>query len=352
MEPTSIEIEAIRAVFGETVVLHDLTLRIAAGESVSLLGPSGCGKTTLLRILAGLLPPSSGEVRFDGVSVLRTPAERRGAVLVFQKPLLFPYLTVGENIAFGLRMRKVPAREIRERVAEALGWVQLEGYQDRSPETLSGGQEQRVSLARGLVTRPRVLLLDEPFSALDESLRAEMRLLLRRLHRELRMTTLFVTHDQVEAAMVADRVALLLDGRLAQVGSPIDFYSAPISADVARFFGWQLIPHHGSLLAFRPEHASLRLPDAGESPHASDELAFPAEILAAWPFGLRYRYRLQLAAGDQVEVEPEPSHNAHPTHPTRGPLARPGGPGERIVLALPRSRVQLFPGGEETCSMV
>lgn len=223
MEPTSIEIEAIRAVFGETVVLHDLTLRIGAGESVSLLGPSGCGKTTLLRILAGLLPPSSGEVRFDGVSVLRTPAERRGAVLVFQKPLLFPYLTVGENIAFGLRMRKVPAREIRERVAEALGWVQLEGYQDRSPETLSGGQEQRVSLARGLVTRPRVLLLDEPFSALDAFTRLDLQDHLLDLWAESRPTLVIVTHDIDEALLLADRIVVMRPspGRVSKI-IPVD----------------------------------------------------------------------------------------------------------------------------------
>ena len=346
MEPTSVEMEAICAEYGEAIVLRDLSLRIEAGEIVSLLGPSGCGKTTLLRILAGLLQPSSGEVRFAGASVLRLPPERRRAVLVFQKPLLFPYLTVGENIAFGLRMRRVPAREIQERVAEALGWVQLEGYQDRSPATLSGGQEQRVSLARGLVTRPRVLLLDEPFSALDESLRAEMRLLLRRLHRELGMTTLFVTHDQVEAAMVADRVALLLEGRLAQVGSPLDFYTAPSSPDVAHFFGWQLLKHDGKLLAFRPEHAVLRPLSAAEPPRTSDELTLPGELLAAWPLGLRYRYRLHLCTGAQVEVEPDPSRNALPT---ASPLAPPG---ERLVLVLPLAQVRFFPGAEGANSMV
>ena len=345
MEPTSVEMEAICAQFGEAVVLRDLSLRIEAGEIVSLLGPSGCGKTTLLRILAGLLQPSSGEVCFAGTSVLQLPPERRGAVLVFQKPLLFPYLTVGENIAFGLRMRKVPAREIQERVAEALGWVQLEGYQDRSPATLSGGQEQRVSLARGLVTRPRVLLLDEPFSALDESLRAEMRLLLRRLHRELGMTTLFVTHDQVEAAMVADRVALLLEGQLAQVGSPQDFYTAPFSLDIARFFGWQLLIHDGKLLAFRPEHAVLRPLSAVEPRHDPEEITLPGELLAAWPLGLRYRYRLRVCAGVEVEVEPDPSHNALPTV---SPLAPPG---ERLFLVLPLAQVRFFPGAEGASSL-
>ncbi|MGA1367096.1 MAG: ABC transporter ATP-binding protein, partial [Blastocatellia bacterium] len=290
--------------------------------------------------------PSSGEVRFGGDSVLRLPPERRGAVLVFQKPLLFPYLTVGENIAFGLRMRKVSAPEIQERVAEALGWVQLEGYQDRSPATLSGGQEQRVSLARSLVTRPRVLLLDEPFSALDESLRAEMRLLLRRLHRELGMTTLFVTHDQVEAAMVADRVALLLEGRLAQVGSPLDFYTVPSSPDVAHFFGWQLLIHDGKLLAFRPEHAVLRPLSAAELPRTGDQLTLPGEILAAWPLGLRHRYRIRLHPGVEVEVEPDPSHDALPTV---SPLAPSG---ERLVLVLPLAQVLFFPGAEGADPMV
>ena len=178
-------------------------------ELMALLGPSGCGKTTALKVVAGLLAPASGDVMFDGVSVLSIPAERRGATMVFQKPLLFPHMTVVENVGFGLKMRRMAKAEIAARVTQALQWAQLEGYERRKPSELSGGQEQRVALARALVTEPRVLLLDEPFSALDENLRGEMRLLVRELQQRLRITTIFVTHDQREALAVADRIALI-----------------------------------------------------------------------------------------------------------------------------------------------
>jgi len=204
---------------------------------VALLGPSGCGKTTTLRAVAGLIDPSAGDVLFDGRSVLALPPERRPVAMVFQAPLLFPHMSVGENVAFGPRMRRV-GRSRRRRLAEqALDRVQLGGYADRRPGELSGGQEQRVALARALVVQPSVLLLDEPFSALDALLRAEMRELVLDLHRDLGVTTLFVTHDQEEAVVLADRIALVLDGRLQQYAEPQQFYAAPASLAVARFFG-------------------------------------------------------------------------------------------------------------------
>jgi len=334
VQPTAVEMEGVEVYLGETKVLHALSFRVEAGEIVSLLGPSGCGKTTLLRVIAGLLPPAAGEIRFDGRSVVRIPAERRGAVLVFQKPLLYPYLTVGQNIGFGLRMRQRPAEEIRQRVAEALAWVQLEGYQDRHPETLSGGQEQRVSLARALVTRPRVLLLDEPFSALDESLRGEMRLLLRTLHRALGMTTLFVTHDQQEAAMVGHRIGLLLDGQLAQIGSPRDFYTAPTRPDVARFFGWQIVPRANLLLAFRPERALVRQASSLDEVKARGSLILSGTLLAVWPLGLRYRYRIRLEDGSCIEAEP-----ATPPLPSEPDVRL----GEPIWLEVPSADLRTFP---------
>ncbi|HEU4675640.1 MAG TPA: ABC transporter ATP-binding protein, partial [Motilibacteraceae bacterium] len=180
-------------------VVDGVDLDLERGTLTTLLGPSGCGKTTALKLLAGLLEPTGGEILFDGASMLGVPPERRPVAMVFQKPLLFPHLSVGENVAFGLRMRRVPVAERRRRVAEMLELVRLPGYESRRAGELSGGQEQRVSLARALVVEPQVLLLDEPLSQLDAGLRVEMRELVRRVQREVGVTTLFVTHDQEEA---------------------------------------------------------------------------------------------------------------------------------------------------------
>ncbi|MGN6087951.1 MAG: ABC transporter ATP-binding protein [Actinomycetales bacterium] len=243
MSATAVSIRGLTKTYGggnapgSHAAVNDLTLHIAAGQLMALLGPSGCGKTTTLRIVAGLLSATSGDVLFDGRSVLGLAPERRPVAMVFQRPLLFPHLTVGANVAFGLRMQRVPRRERLRRVGELLDLVRLGDLSDRRVGELSGGQEQRVALARALVTEPQVLLLDEPFSQLDAALRAEMRALVRRLHDELGVTTLFVTHDQEEAVEVADEIALMLDGQLEQVGSPRDFYERPASLAAARFFG-------------------------------------------------------------------------------------------------------------------
>jgi ABC-type Fe3+/spermidine/putrescine transport system ATPase subunit len=221
----------------EPAALSDLSLNVNSGEMVALLGPSGCGKTTALKILAGLSAPTKGDVSFDGKPVLNLPPEQRGAVMVFQNALLFPYMSVAANIGFGLRMRRLPKTEIADRVEKMLTAVRLPGYGDRKPSELSGGQAQRVALARALILQPAVLLLDEPLSNLDAHLRADMRDLICTLQRETRITTLFVTHDQAEAVTMADRVALLLDGRLRQFDLPEAFYRHPADVDVARFFG-------------------------------------------------------------------------------------------------------------------
>jgi ABC-type Fe3+/spermidine/putrescine transport system ATPase subunit len=300
---TALTLDRLTAGYGEDPVLRDFTLDVAGGELVALLGPSGCGKTTVLKIIAGLLQPVSGEVRFNGESVLRVPAEKRGAVMVFQKPLLFPYLTVAENVAFGLKMRR--SDKIRERVSEMVRLLQLEGYEARRPSELSGGQEQRVALARALVTEPRVLLLDEPFSALDENLRTELRLQIRELQKRLGITTIFVTHDQVEAAMVSDRIALLLNGRVEQVGAPRDFYTSPSTVEVARFFGWQVFETRADgdrrIVAFRPERATLCA--RTDRPPEDEELM--VRLIAVSDLGTRIRYRVALGDGTMLEIEQE-----------------------------------------------
>lgn len=224
-------------------VLDGLDLDVEPGTLTTLLGPSGCGKTTVLRLIAGLLDPSHGDIRLGGRTVVGIPAERRGVAMVFQQPLLFDHLSVAGNVGFGLRMRRVDQAAVRRRVADLLDLVHLRGFENRSPGELSGGQAQRVALARALIVEPRVLLLDEPLSQLDTSLRHELRELIRRIQRDLGLTTLLITHDQEEAAAVSDRVALLLNGRVAQHGPPQDLYDRPASLSVACFLGTaNLIP--------------------------------------------------------------------------------------------------------------
>lgn len=219
--------------------LDQLSLEIESGELTALLGPSGCGKTTTMKMIAGLLAPTLGDVTFDGRSVLNDKPEHRGVVMVFQNYLLFPYMSVADNIGFGLKMRKVDKAEIKERVQKMLDLVKLPDLGNRKPSALSGGQQQRVALARALVVQPNVLLLDEPLSNLDAHLRFEMRDLIRNLQQEMGITTIFVTHDQEEAVVLADKVALILDGRLKQYDAPDAFYKRPVDEATARFFGGQ-----------------------------------------------------------------------------------------------------------------
>ncbi len=237
MTGTSITLTGVTKTFGDAHAVRDLSAVVAAGSFTALLGPSGCGKSTTLAMIAGLQQPDSGDIAFDGRSQLAVRTEHRPAGLVFQKPLLFPHLTVEQNVAFGLRMRGLDRARTRTQVAAMLDRVQLGALGRRRVGELSGGQEQRVSLARALVLRPQVLLLDEPFSQLDAALRAEMRDLITRLHRESRVTTVLVTHDQAEAVEVADTILLMLDGRPAGHGAPELFYTAPPSLAAARFFG-------------------------------------------------------------------------------------------------------------------
>lgn len=233
---TSVRLIELTKQYGALTAVDGVELMIASGDLVALLGPSGCGKTTTMRMVAGLLAPSAGDIHFDDRSVLHIPAERRGAVMVFQKHLLFPHLSVGDNVAFGLKMRRTPRAQIARRVAEMLALVQLPGYEARRPHELSGGQQQRVALARALVIQPKLLLLDEPLANLDANLRVEMRQLIRSIQQRLGITTLFVTHDQEEAVMLADCIALLDHGRLLQYDAPRGLYERPLSRTIARFF--------------------------------------------------------------------------------------------------------------------
>ena len=223
--------------FAETAALDDVSLRVGEGELFALLGPSGSGKTTLLRAIAGFVDPDSGTIRIDGDAMHRVPVHRRDIGMVFQHYALFPHMSVFDNVAFGLSVRRVGQAETAERVRAMLALVQLDGLERRRPAQLSGGQQQRVALARALVTRPRVLLLDEPLGALDKRLRRQMQVELRQIQREVGITTVFVTHDQEEALTLSDRIALLDAGRLVQTGPPQAVYERPDTVFAADFLG-------------------------------------------------------------------------------------------------------------------
>ena len=227
--------------YGKTVAVPNLNLSVAEGELIALLGPSGCGKTTTMRAIAGLLPPTSGQIHIDGKDVTRLSANKRGIGLVFQSYALFPHLSAFENVAFGLRLKKLPEQEIQSRTNAGLEKVGLGAFAKRKPAEMSGGQQQRLSLARSLVMEPKVLLLDEPLSNLDARLRLEMRTELQRVQRETGVTMIFVTHDQSEALAMADRIVLMRDGVIEQVGTPEELYYQPNTRFTANFVGFENI---------------------------------------------------------------------------------------------------------------
>jgi len=254
----------------------DLNLEIESGSLVALLGPSGCGKTTTMKMIAGLLEPTAGDILFDEKSIIRIAPERRGAVMVFQNYLLFPYMTIAQNVGYGLKIRKMDRAEIDKRVSAILELVRLPGIESRRPSELSGGQQQRVALARALVVEPRLLLLDEPLSNLDAHLRFELRDLIRDIQQKMGITTVFVTHDQEEAVVLADKVALILDGRLRQYADADVFYKRPADEATARFFGGQnFISGTSANGMFEAPLGSLTLP--GDAPEGSGILTFRPE---------------------------------------------------------------------------
>ncbi|NET73790.1 MAG: ABC transporter ATP-binding protein, partial [Sphaerospermopsis sp. SIO1G2] len=284
---TVVQLENLSQTYnGRHTAVRDLTLTIPAGQITALLGPSGCGKTTTLKMIAGLLEPTSGQVLFNGLDVTPIPAEKRSAVMAFQNHLLFPYMSVADNVGFGLKMRGVEKDLIQKKVNTLLKQVQLAGYGERRPSELSGGQQQRVSLARALITEPDVLLLDEPLSNLDAHLRDEMRELILWLQRDNELTTIFVTHDQEEAVILADQIALMFAGEVHQFAQPRDFYDRPATAEVARFFGnhnllkGEMAENGRSRFVLQNGQASLQLaPEiAAQHPHTTQLTIRPEHI--------------------------------------------------------------------------
>ena len=232
-----LQLTGLKKTYDQTDVLKDISLTIKHGEFLTLLGPSGCGKTTLLRLIAGFEQPDTGAVTLDGLQMAGLSADKRPINTVFQQYALFPHMSVAQNVAYGLKLKKVPKDEIQTRVSEMLAMVQLSHLANRKPQDLSGGQQQRVAIARAVINRPKLLLLDEPLSALDHKLRLQMQSELKRLQRELGITFVFVTHDQEEALSMSDRIAVMKDGTFQQIGTPIEIYETPANLFTAKFIG-------------------------------------------------------------------------------------------------------------------
>ncbi|WP_423800009.1 ABC transporter ATP-binding protein [Neobacillus sp. SAB-20_R2A] len=290
-----VTIENIKKAFKGQTVLHDLNLSFKQGEFVTLLGPSGCGKSTLLRILAGLTSPEQGVIKIDGRDVTNVKAKDRQIGMVFQSYALFPNLTVSENIAFGLKMQKLPSKTIKQKVARMVALVGLAGKEDAYPRELSGGQQQRVALARSIVTEPKVLLLDEPLSALDAQIRKNLQKQLRTIQQELNITTVLVTHDQEEAMAVSDRIYILNEGRIAQSGTPHEIYTKPGSEFVARFIGnYNVLDGSELSIATSEKEFSNRLyairPEAFSAQFMEDGYAFSGRINKVMMLGNITRY--------------------------------------------------------------
>ena len=283
----AIEVRNINKSFGGTPVLRDVSVDVPSGSLTALLGPSGGGKSTLLRVIAGLERPDTGTVLISGMNATRLPPQRRNVGFVFQHYAAFKHMTVFGNVAFGLRIRKRPKAEIRRRVTELLELVHLEQFAGRYPAQLSGGQRQRMALARALAVEPEVLLLDEPFGALDAQVRKELRAWLRRLHDEVHVTTVFVTHDQEEAIEVADTIVVLAGGVVEQAGSPQDIYENPANPFVMRFLGpvtqldGDLVRPHDLELSAAPEPGTV-----------------PATVTRVLRLGFEVRVEMRLHGGD------------------------------------------------------
>ena len=238
MKNAIVDIKDVNKIYGTNHVVKDLNLQVEEGEFLTLLGSSGCGKTTTLRMIAGFEEPTTGSIRVEGEPIEDKEPYERNVNTVFQSYALFPHMTIFDNVAYGLKMKKIPKNERKERVLEMLEMVQLAGFEKRYPSQLSGGQKQRVAIARALINRPKVLLLDEPLGALDLKLRKQMQLELKRLQKKLNITFIYVTHDQEEALTMSDRIAIMHDGVMDQIGSPTEIYERPATKFVATFIGF------------------------------------------------------------------------------------------------------------------
>jgi putative spermidine/putrescine transport system ATP-binding protein len=296
----AIHVAGLRKRYGDVVALADVDLVVRAGEFFTLLGPSGSGKTTLLRLIAGFERPDGGQIELGGSDVTQVPPYARNVNTVFQDYALFPHMTVGQNIEYGLRVRHVPKAERREKVRRALEMVRLPGLGSRKPAQLSGGQRQRVALARAIVNEPEVLLLDEPLGALDLKLRQEMQLELQRVQRQVGITFVYVTHDQEEALTMSDRIAVLSQGRIEQIGGPAEVYERPQTAFVAGFIGVSnLIERDGHTITVRPEKITLLEDGQQDPPGTHVESGQIKDVIYA---GVLTRYVVDLDGGGELVV--------------------------------------------------
>ena len=353
-----LQLTGLTKTYGDFHAVAGVDLDIRQGELVVLLGPSGCGKTTTLRMIAGFIAPTAGEIRLGGNDITRQPPWRRNTGLVFQSYALFPHLSVADNVAFGLRMRKLPQPKIATKLTEVLRLVRLEGLANRLPRELSGGQQQRVALARALVIEPDILLLDEPLSNLDAKLRHEVRVEIRELQKELGLTTVMVTHDQEEALTMADRLVVMSNGQVQQVGSQRDLYENPANTFVAGFVGRTNFLHGrvetpgvfrtesglavrcdegaagtGRTLALRPERLSL-----ATAPLAGAENCFPGTVEFASYLGGILEYYVRLTPQDRLMVQ-APNKLADAAHDV----------GDRVYLHWPaRASLVLADDGGST----
>ena len=340
----NLDILAVRKSFGDAKVLQGIDLSIKSGEFFTLLGPSGCGKTTLLRIIAGFQNPDGGRVNLDGDRLDGKPAHKRDIGMVFQDYAVFPHLTAADNIAFGLKTRKLPKSEIADRVAEGLRMVRLDGLGRRLPSQLSGGQQQRVGLARAMVIRPKLLLMDEPLSNLDAKLRIELREDIRDIQKRLGITTIYVTHDQEEALAISDRICVMHAGRAEQIGAPYDIYRKPLRRFPASFVGAMNFlalamengrrtiagqptpfPDAAIELAIRPENVII-----GATASADGAIHLPGDVRKVTFLGREAHYTLTTPAGDIVAQVADPTPDLIAVE------------GRRIDIALPYDKLTLF----------
>ena len=348
---SELRLDRIGRNFGEQAALSELSLTIRGGEFIALLGPSGCGKSTALNCLAGLLPLSSGSIWLDDKRIDGLPPERRGFGMVFQNYALFPHMTVRDNVAFGLKMRKTPRPELVRRVDEAMRLVRLEDQAGKLPAQLSGGQQQRVAIARAIVYEPPLVLMDEPLSNLDAQLRLAMRTEIRRLHQTLGLTTIYVTHDQEEALSMADRLVLLREGVVQQVGTPDDVYAHPVNRYVAGFMGYR------NMLEFDVESASggsavlaakdVRLTGMTFGPLESKRAVAairPEDIIVDGPAPNRVSVTAEVVEyhGREMLVLARLPGGEALYFRTEERLA----PGDTTVVAVPAERVLIYPAGE------